>query len=60
MRYDDPRLLERTRRHFFRDCAAGLGKAALASLMVDSGFSAVTPKAENPLAPRKPHYSPRG
>ena len=59
MTHDDPFLLGRTRRHFFRDCAAGLGKAALATMMADRALSAAGPKAENPLAPRNPHFSPK-
>ncbi|MBK9169942.1 MAG: DUF1501 domain-containing protein [Bryobacterales bacterium] len=43
----DDRLLQRTRRHFFRDCGVGLGKAALASM-----FASSMPAA----APRGPHF----
>jgi hypothetical protein len=46
-----------TRRHFFHDCALGVGKIALASLLADGRLLArdasVTP---NPLAPRRPHF----
>ncbi|MGH9721064.1 MAG: DUF1501 domain-containing protein, partial [Bryobacteraceae bacterium] len=39
MKSEDP-LLRRTRRHFFRDCGIGVGKAALASLVNPSVFAA--------------------
>ncbi|MBI1895110.1 MAG: DUF1501 domain-containing protein [Acidobacteria bacterium] len=38
-----------TRRDFFRQCAGGIGTIALADLLHAS-------TAENPLAPRKPHF----
>jgi hypothetical protein len=49
-----------TRRHFFHDCGVGLGKMALAGLLT----GALAPRsgaapALNPLAPRKPHFTPR-
>jgi hypothetical protein len=47
---NDDRLLQRTRRHFFQDCGAGIGKAALATLF---GTAAA------PAAPRGPHYAPK-
>ena len=50
------------RRQFFRDCAVGVGKIALASLLTD----AVRPKAAggdtagaNPLAARPTHFRPK-
>ncbi len=71
----DPRLdrlaawnLARTRRHFFRDCGVGVGKIALASLLVQSqGRSSAADLASSaadlaelaaadPLAPRAPHF----
>jgi hypothetical protein len=42
-------MLNITRRHFFRDCGYGVGKAALASLLVREARGA-------PLAPKKPHF----
>src|SRR5690606_5755447 len=48
------------RRHFFRDCAVGIGKIALAGLLSDSfASSAATaaPVADNPLAPKAPHFT---
>jgi hypothetical protein len=53
----DPLLLQ-TRRHFFRDCALGVGSMALASLLNDGAISA-SPAASNPLAPRDPHFPAR-
>ncbi len=44
----DP-LLARTRRHFFHDCAVGLGSLALTSLL----------RAEHPLAPKPSRFRPR-
>lgn len=50
------------RRHFFRDCAVGVGKIALASLLTDSfgtrrAFAA--PEATNALVARAPHFAPK-
>jgi uncharacterized protein (DUF1501 family) len=39
------------RRYFFRDCGVGLGKAALASLLVGSAS-----RADTTLPPKKPHF----
>src|SRR5687767_12465011 len=49
-------LLLRTRRHFFRDCAVGLGKIALASLAAGPAAMAVTRTPANPLAPKAGHF----
>ncbi len=50
-------LLDRTRRHFFQECAIGVGKMALASLACGpSLFAASDDKLPNPLAPRKGHF----
>ncbi|HKI34754.1 MAG TPA: DUF1501 domain-containing protein [Gemmataceae bacterium] len=54
MDYMNPLLL-RTRRHFFTDCAVGLGSMALASLLNDGKVSAA-PQLLNPLAARQPHF----
>jgi hypothetical protein len=51
----DPLLL-RTRRHFFKDCAVGVGSVALAALFND-GKLAAAPQVLNPLAPRRPHFT---
>ena len=50
-----------TRRWFFRQCGVGLGGIALGSLLGANkafGASAAAP-APNPLAPRKPHFTPK-
>ena len=41
-----------TRRHFFRDCGYGVGKMALASLLLGETRAV----AADPFAPRKPHF----
>jgi hypothetical protein len=52
--------LARTRRHFFRDCGVGLGSLALASLLDRDLAAAEKPRrATGPLAPRRPHFTPR-
>lgn len=51
-----PALLERTRRHFFRDCGVGVGAMALGSLLArDAGAK----ERSDPLAPKKPHFEPK-
>jgi hypothetical protein len=59
---NDPLLLQ-TRRHFFKDCAIGLGSMALASLVNDKVFAAPgvdTPGSPvNPFAPKSPHFAPK-
>ncbi len=52
-------LLSQTRRHFFHDCALGLGSIALASLLNDGRAKAAGPALVNPLAPRKGHHTAR-
>src|SRR5215203_2489990 len=49
-------MLDITRRHFFRDCGYGVGKAALASL-VGGASAADAPRAPDPLSPKKPHFA---
>ena len=49
----DP-LLHQTRRHFFRDCAVGVGSIALASLLGNGKTQASD--AANPLDPRPGHF----
>ncbi len=46
-------LLHQTRRHFFGQCALGLGSLALTSLLGESQAAA---PAVNPLAPKKGHF----
>jgi hypothetical protein len=48
-----------TRRWFFRQCGVGLGALALGELLHSSGFAAPSPALADPLAPRKPHHTPR-
>ncbi len=51
-----------TRRHFFKDCGVGVGKVALASLLMQQSAGAAgasTPVAANPMAPKSPHYPAR-
>jgi hypothetical protein len=52
-------LLLQTRRHFFQDCALGLGSIALASLLNDRVSRAAAPALVKPLAPRKGHFTAR-
>src|SRR5262249_43832499 len=57
---NDMALLHQTRRHFFSQCALGVGSMALTSLLNDA--SAAAPprgQAEGPLAPKKPHFAAR-
>ena len=51
-------LQNATRRHFFGDCAMGLGSVALASLLSDSHASGAASSAD-PLAPQSTHFKPR-
>jgi uncharacterized protein (DUF1501 family) len=53
-----------TRRHFFAECGVGLGKIALASLLVggsrslaDSSIANLKSQIANPFAPRPPHFA---
>src|SRR5262249_48253206 len=51
-------LLHSTRRHFFNQCAIGLGQMALASLLKDRHvFAAEIPHVANPLAVKRPHFA---
>jgi len=52
-------LQSATRRHFFSQCALGLGSIALGSLLSESLCAADAPKLVNPLAPKSPHFQPR-
>ena len=52
------KLLETTRRHFFGQCAVGLGQIALASLLRDGKIHAAeSTQPVNPLAPKPPHFA---
>lgn len=45
-----------TRRHFLADSGVGLGSLALSALL---GQETQAAKVDNPLAPRKPHHTPK-
>src|SRR5829696_9707342 len=58
-------LREITRRHFFAECGVGVGKMALASLLIGGGrnvfgIPTTAPAGQgavpNPLAPKLPHF----
>jgi hypothetical protein len=56
------KLLNLTRRYFFRECGVGVGKIALASLLTDAlanRASAAPVTAVNLLAPKPPHFAPK-
>ncbi|KAA5546885.1 DUF1501 domain-containing protein [Roseiconus nitratireducens] len=59
----DPRIENlslNTRRHFLQQSTAGIGAAALASLLADDAPAADPPRsATDPLAARQPHFAPR-
>src|SRR6516225_10228618 len=56
---DDPLLLQ-TRRHFFHNCAVGVGSLALATLLKDNRLPAAeTPPVLSPLMPRPSHFKAR-
>src|SRR5688572_3607668 len=50
-------LLLQTRRHFFHDCALGVGAMALGS-MLDRDARGAVPSL-NPLAAKRSHFEPR-
>ena len=54
----DP-LLPVTRRHFFGQCALGLGGIALASLLDRNKLHGATAATANPMASKLPHFTPR-
>jgi hypothetical protein len=52
--------LIQTRRDFFRNCAAGVGMAALGDLLTVDGLTAASSvPLVSPLAPRMPHFAPK-
>ncbi|OAI46350.1 sulfatase, partial [Planctomycetaceae bacterium SCGC AG-212-F19] len=53
-----PPLLRQTRRHFFQDCAIGLGAMALGSLLRQDGAVAA-PQFGGPLDPKPTHFPGR-
>ena len=48
-----------SRRELLRRCGAGFGTVGLAALLGDVAARAAAPRAEDPLAPREPHFRPR-
>ena len=52
MELEDQFLLKRTRRHLFRDCGFGVGKAALASLMADKLLAQANARHHTPKVDR--------
>jgi hypothetical protein len=52
-----PQLQHRTRRHFLRESAAGIGGMAFASMLADEGQAA--PQVVNPLEPKDGHFEPK-
>ena len=46
-----------SRRWFIEQCGVGMGAFALNSLLANAGYAAQ--EANNPLAPRKPHFAPK-
>jgi hypothetical protein len=59
MNLRDEYLKYRTRRQFFRDCSVGLGGLGLASLLDPRLLAADKSAADDPLAPKKPHFAAR-
>src|SRR5262245_23161346 len=51
--------LARTRRHFFQDCAVGLGGMSLGSLLNAAAPPTVSPGAHAPGSPARTHFRPR-
>jgi len=51
-----PLAREHTRRHFLQACQAGVGAMALSTLLGQSAQASPEPPADNPLAPRQPHF----
>jgi hypothetical protein len=66
LRVAEAQLLDSTRRHFFGQCALGLGAMALNSLLAADGLAAPAPQRgkvaidpAQPLAPRPAHFEPK-
>ena len=56
--HDDETFLQ-ARRGFLTSTASGAGAMALSSLLLGDGVLAADADQTNPLAPKKPHFSPR-
>src|SRR6266516_7029769 len=58
--FDHEDIVRMTRRDFLATSASGIGTLALASLLGENGLLAASPPAgaaaENPLAPKPPHF----
>jgi hypothetical protein len=52
-------LREITRRHFFGQCAVGVGALALNQLLSSDSHAALKIDPANPMAPRAPHFAPK-
>ncbi|GIW82681.1 MAG: sulfatase [Gemmatales bacterium] len=52
-------LLLQTRRHFFQECAVGLGAIALTSLFNGGKLRGASSPLINPLAPKPTHFAPK-
>lgn len=52
-------LQHRTRRHFFKESAAGIGAMALSELMSQDIHAAGSAAIENPLRLKSPHFAPK-
>ncbi|MEA3208772.1 MAG: hypothetical protein QOE70_1829 [Chthoniobacter sp.] len=52
-------LQRTTRRHFFGQCAVGLGSIALQQLLSTDGRAAINVDAAHPMAERAPHFAPK-
>jgi uncharacterized protein (DUF1501 family) len=48
-----------SRRQFLTSAASGVGLLALASMLKENGLLADVPDANNPLAPKAPHFAPK-
>ncbi len=51
--------LVQTRRHFFRNCAVGLGGLALGSLLTRDACASIPQERTGPLAPKPSHFAPK-
>ncbi|MFN3326611.1 MAG: DUF1501 domain-containing protein [Bryobacteraceae bacterium] len=56
MTVQDALVLNRTRRHFFRDCGVGLGRIALGSLLA---HTLPAGESRRPMGPKPPHFAPK-
>ena len=52
-------LQNKTRRHFFKDSAAGIGAIALSELLSNDTNAAPAKRLENPLRLKPTHFAPK-